>query len=204
MTTRAAAARQRSLFGLPAARSGRGGRSSWTAAGRRRSISRARPTPGTLAFEFSVGAQRVIVNCGAPDAGPTAAREAARATAAHSTLVLADRSSSRFASPRARRSLARRRALFRARSTSRSAGGETRRQRRGRGLARRLPAALRLRPSTAAWFWPAAGDRLEGQDRLGPRQDGGRKAGRRPALRDAVPPALRAAPSADPEPRPPR
>ena len=53
---------------------------------------------GTLAFEFSVGPQRVIVNCGAPNTSQTAAREAARATAAHSTLVLADSSSSRFAS----------------------------------------------------------------------------------------------------------
>ncbi len=52
---------------------------------------------GTLAFEFSVGPQRFIVNCGAPDPNQIAARQAARATAAHSTLVLADRSSSRFA-----------------------------------------------------------------------------------------------------------
>ena len=54
---------------------------------------------GTLAFEFSVGPQRVVVNCGSTP-GQTAAREAARATAAHSTLVLADHSSSRFASGR--------------------------------------------------------------------------------------------------------
>ena len=51
---------------------------------------------GTLAFEFSVGMQRVVVNCGTPDAGPAVVREAARLTAAHSTLVLGDRSSSRF------------------------------------------------------------------------------------------------------------
>ncbi len=51
---------------------------------------------GTLAFEFSVGTQRVVVNCGTPDAGPAIVREAARLTAAHSTLVLGDRSSSRF------------------------------------------------------------------------------------------------------------
>ncbi len=52
---------------------------------------------GTLAFEFSHGAQRIVVNCGAPAAGHAMARDASRATAAHSTLVLGDRSSSRFA-----------------------------------------------------------------------------------------------------------
>ncbi len=51
---------------------------------------------GTLAFEFSVGAQQVIVNCGAASAGPPDMRDAARSSAAHSTLVVADRSSSRF------------------------------------------------------------------------------------------------------------
>ncbi len=53
---------------------------------------------GTLAFELSIGAQRVIVNCGAPVSGSAALREAARATAAHSTLVLGASSSSLFAS----------------------------------------------------------------------------------------------------------
>ena len=52
---------------------------------------------GTLAFEFSAGAQRIVVNCGAASLGQPAANEASRATAAHSTLVLSDRSSSRFA-----------------------------------------------------------------------------------------------------------
>ncbi|WP_245500988.1 heparinase II/III family protein [Lichenibacterium minor] len=52
---------------------------------------------GTLAFEFSHGPQRIVVNCGAPAAVQALARDASRATAAHSTLVLADRSSSRFA-----------------------------------------------------------------------------------------------------------
>lgn len=45
---------------------------------------------GTLSFEMSVGRDRLIVNCGA---APTAAaewRDALRATAAHSTLVIAD------------------------------------------------------------------------------------------------------------------
>jgi uncharacterized heparinase superfamily protein len=49
---------------------------------------------GTLAFELSVGRDRMIVNCGAaPAAGPEW-RDATRATAAHSTLVIADTSSS--------------------------------------------------------------------------------------------------------------
>lgn len=52
---------------------------------------------GTLAFEFSSGRQRFVVNCGAPSAGHEVHRRLARATAAHSTLTLGDRSSARFA-----------------------------------------------------------------------------------------------------------
>ena len=52
---------------------------------------------GTLAFEFSHGPQRLVVNCGAAAEAQPAARDASRATAAHSTLVLGDQSSSRFA-----------------------------------------------------------------------------------------------------------
>ncbi|MBV9784187.1 MAG: heparinase II/III family protein [Acidisphaera sp.] len=49
---------------------------------------------GTLSFEMSVGRDRLIVNCGgAPAAGPEW-RDASRATAAHSTLVIADTNSS--------------------------------------------------------------------------------------------------------------
>ncbi len=51
---------------------------------------------GCLAFEFSSGLHRIVVNCGAPQADATAAREAARASAAHSTLVIDDHSSCRF------------------------------------------------------------------------------------------------------------
>jgi len=49
---------------------------------------------GTLAFEYSFGKDRVVVNCGAAPAltGPWA--NALRATAAHSTLIIADVSSS--------------------------------------------------------------------------------------------------------------
>lgn len=52
---------------------------------------------GTLAFEFSSGRQRFVVNCGAPPAGQAEHRRMARITAAHSTLTVADRSSARFA-----------------------------------------------------------------------------------------------------------
>lgn len=48
---------------------------------------------GTLSFEMSVGRDRLIVNCGAAPAGEEAWRDALRATAAHSTLVLADTNS---------------------------------------------------------------------------------------------------------------
>lgn len=49
---------------------------------------------GTLAFEMSVGRDRLIVNCGAVPAAEGPWRDALRATAAHSTLVLADTNSS--------------------------------------------------------------------------------------------------------------
>jgi len=49
---------------------------------------------GTLSMELSVGRDRVIVNCGAFPAGPPEWQDAARATAAHSTLVIADVNSS--------------------------------------------------------------------------------------------------------------
>ncbi len=52
---------------------------------------------GTLAFEFSSGARRLIVNCGAPPRADIAWRRLARTTAAHSTVTVADHSSSRFA-----------------------------------------------------------------------------------------------------------
>ncbi|HYZ33944.1 MAG TPA: heparinase II/III family protein, partial [Crenalkalicoccus sp.] len=48
---------------------------------------------GTLAFEMSVGRDRLIVNCGAAPAAEPEWRDALRATAAHSTLVLGDTNS---------------------------------------------------------------------------------------------------------------
>jgi uncharacterized heparinase superfamily protein len=49
---------------------------------------------GTLSMELSIGRDRMIVNCGAVPAGSREWRDAARTTAAHSTLVIADVSSS--------------------------------------------------------------------------------------------------------------
>ena len=49
---------------------------------------------GTLSMELSVGRERLIVNCGDFPAGPPEWRDACRATAAHSTLVISDVSSS--------------------------------------------------------------------------------------------------------------
>ncbi|WP_376098918.1 heparinase II/III family protein [Roseomonas sp. CCTCC AB2023176] len=49
---------------------------------------------GTLSFEMSVGRDRLIVNCGAAPAAEGAWRDAMRATAAHSTLILSETNSS--------------------------------------------------------------------------------------------------------------
>jgi uncharacterized heparinase superfamily protein len=49
---------------------------------------------GTLSFELSIGRNRLIVNCGAAPVSAGAWTDAARSTAAHSTLVIADTSSS--------------------------------------------------------------------------------------------------------------
>ncbi|MSO75664.1 MAG: hypothetical protein EXQ87_01950 [Alphaproteobacteria bacterium] len=49
---------------------------------------------GTLAFEMSVGPDRLIVNCGAYAGPKTGWRAAQRATAAHSTISIEDRNSS--------------------------------------------------------------------------------------------------------------
>lgn len=52
---------------------------------------------GCLSFEYSIGGERIVVNCGAPPANADVSRRLARATAAHSTLVVEDRSSCRIA-----------------------------------------------------------------------------------------------------------
>jgi len=53
---------------------------------------------GTLSFEFSHGAERLIVNCGAHPSAPEW-RQVQRATAAHSTLVVDDTNSSMLLPP---------------------------------------------------------------------------------------------------------
>src|SRR6202012_5774305 len=47
---------------------------------------------GCLAFEFSTGPQRLVVNCGAAPEGQAGWDSALRATAAHSTLTVEDTS----------------------------------------------------------------------------------------------------------------
>ncbi len=54
------------------------------------------PHAGTLAFEFSDGPQRFVVNCGGPAPDRDMLQRAARSTPAHSTLSMDDHSSSRF------------------------------------------------------------------------------------------------------------
>ncbi|MEL6503346.1 MAG: heparinase II/III family protein [Pseudomonadota bacterium] len=55
---------------------------------------------GTLSFELSSGAHRFIANCGVPETLRDEYAPFTRATAAHSTLVVDDASSSRFAGGR--------------------------------------------------------------------------------------------------------
>ena len=54
---------------------------------------------GALSFEMSYRRQPIIVNCGAPASAAPQWREACRATAAHSTAVVNNRSSSRIIGP---------------------------------------------------------------------------------------------------------
>jgi len=51
---------------------------------------------GCLSFEFSLGSERIVVNCGAPGARRADLRAIARTTAAHSTLIVNDASSCLF------------------------------------------------------------------------------------------------------------
>jgi len=51
---------------------------------------------GTLAFEFSTGRRRVVVNCGTPVLAPTPLREICRGSAAHSTLIVNNTNSSQL------------------------------------------------------------------------------------------------------------
>ncbi|WP_162244750.1 heparinase II/III family protein [Aureimonas sp. Leaf454] len=54
---------------------------------------------GTLSFELSTMAGRLVVNCGAPTRRDIEWRRLSRTTAAHSTLAVADQSSSRVTQP---------------------------------------------------------------------------------------------------------
>jgi uncharacterized heparinase superfamily protein len=54
---------------------------------------------GPLAFEMSSGACRIVVNCGAPGGNRPDLRQAARATAAHSTATVGTLSCARFLTP---------------------------------------------------------------------------------------------------------
>jgi uncharacterized heparinase superfamily protein len=56
----------------------------------------AEATAGTLAFELSFGAQKIVVNCGFPRGAQSKLLKMARSTAASSTLVLDDTSSAHF------------------------------------------------------------------------------------------------------------
>ena len=51
---------------------------------------------GCLAFEFSSGKHRFIINAGSPTNGPEEYRQLARSTAAHSTVTISDTSSASF------------------------------------------------------------------------------------------------------------
>ena len=62
----------------------------------------ARAHAGCMSFEMSSGRNAIVVNCGAPGRQDRDWRLVARSTAAHSTLVVADTSSSRFLSPATR------------------------------------------------------------------------------------------------------
>ena len=55
---------------------------------------------GCLSFEYSRGAEQVVVNCGVAASQEPPLRELARATAAHSTLIIDDRSTCRIAADR--------------------------------------------------------------------------------------------------------
>ncbi|WP_081718384.1 heparinase II/III family protein [Lutibaculum baratangense] len=57
-------------------------------------------TASCLAFEFSSGGCRLIVNCGSPLHAEPGWKRVARSTAAHSTVTINDTSSARFASGR--------------------------------------------------------------------------------------------------------
>jgi uncharacterized heparinase superfamily protein len=150
---------------------------------------------GCLSFELSSGGDRLVVNCGAPQPDAPQAREAARATAAHSTLVVDDHSSCRF-EPSGSRSIAagllvdgpRRVEATRRRDDD---GGQVL-QASHDGYARRY-AVLHHRALRLA----GDGATLLGEDRLAPFGRGAPPAGKTCAVRFHLHPGLRVQRDAD-------
>ena len=101
---------------------------------------------GTLSFELSVGRDRMIVNCGAAPAAGAEWRDASRATAAHSTLVIADTNSSELKPEGLGRRPEQRRGAAPGGGRRLLAGGEP----------RRLPQARSARCTAASSIWPRA------------------------------------------------
>jgi uncharacterized heparinase superfamily protein len=151
---------------------------------------------GCLAFEFSIGLHRLVVNCGAPQPEAGEAREAARASAAHSTLIIDDHSSCRFA-PAGSRSVAAgvvlegpsrvevKRGLDEARGLWLDA--------RHDGYARRYGAVHRRMLRLAA-----DGASLRGEDCILPARKTAMPPGKSLAVRFHLHPAVRAEPAAEP------
>jgi uncharacterized heparinase superfamily protein len=151
---------------------------------------------GCLAFEFSSGLHRLVVNCGAPPSDAGEAREAARATAAHSTLIIDDHSSCRFA-PAASRSVAAGVVLEGPSRVEAKRGVDEARgqwvEARHDGYARRY-GALHQRNLHLA----ADGASLKGEDRILPARKAVAPVGKSLAVRFHLHPAVRAEPAAEP------
>lgn len=148
---------------------------------------------GCLAFEFSAASQRIVVNCGAESAGSPSWAGALRATAAHSTVTIADTSMATVLQPGLARELLGARLL----------GGPTkvdtsreeipqgwRVDCRHDGYAKSFAVvherSLSLSPR---------GDVLSGVDRLVPRPDGGQRKSVPFAARFHIHPDVRVSPS---------
>ncbi|GLK54994.1 putative heparinase superfamily protein [Methylopila capsulata] len=149
---------------------------------------------GALSFELSSGPEQIVVNCGVPRFGRASWGAAPRATAAHSTLVVADTSSCRFASERCAGLLGRivvagPRAVVARRE--RTAEG-VRVAATHDGYARRF-GLIHARTLTLA----AGGDRLEGEDALRPVHAGRGPEDSRVALRFHLHPGVRASVTQD-------
>jgi len=148
---------------------------------------------GCLAFEFSSGAQRIVVNCGSESAGSLSWAGALRATAAHSTVTLADTSMATVLQPGLARDLLGARLL----------GGPTRVDTSREEIAQgwrvygqhdgylKTFGILHERSISLS----PRGDVLSGMDRLVPRTDGGRRSPVPFATRFHIHPDVRVSPS---------